>query len=98
MQVLLRLVEARSLMPSINKKLLIVFNPSLDLNLNLFHAQWANARSLLPQHIRVVEMSMNDSWFRDSGPTVSLFSPTRIFFIISISFRVCLDHGNGEVE
>ncbi|XP_060173837.1 agmatine deiminase-like isoform X1 [Lycium barbarum] len=32
-------------------------------------AQWENARSLLPKHIRVVEMSMNDSWFRDTGPT-----------------------------
>lgn len=31
--------------------------------------QWTNARSQLPPHIRVVEMSMNDSWFRDSGPT-----------------------------
>ncbi|XP_027330840.1 agmatine deiminase [Abrus precatorius] len=32
-------------------------------------AQWENARSQLPEHIRVVEMSMNDSWFRDIGPT-----------------------------
>ncbi|KAL3512349.1 hypothetical protein ACH5RR_025066 [Cinchona calisaya] len=32
-------------------------------------AQWAYARSLLPDNIRVVEMSMNDSWFRDTGPT-----------------------------
>ncbi|KAI4356964.1 hypothetical protein L6164_000942 [Bauhinia variegata] len=32
-------------------------------------AQWANARSQLPKHIRVIEMSMNDSWFRDTGPT-----------------------------
>ncbi|XP_057951467.1 agmatine deiminase [Malania oleifera] len=32
-------------------------------------AQWANARTQLPQNIRVVEMSMNDSWFRDTGPT-----------------------------
>ncbi|PIN06957.1 Agmatine deiminase [Handroanthus impetiginosus] len=31
--------------------------------------QWENARSQLPKHIRVVEMSMNDSWFRDTGPT-----------------------------
>ncbi|XP_047971029.1 agmatine deiminase-like [Salvia hispanica] len=31
--------------------------------------QWKNARSHLPEHIRVVEMSMNDSWLRDSGPT-----------------------------
>ncbi|XP_014509067.1 agmatine deiminase [Vigna radiata var. radiata] len=31
--------------------------------------QWVNARSQLPKHIRVVEMSMNDSWFRDTGPT-----------------------------
>ncbi|EPS63668.1 hypothetical protein M569_11111, partial [Genlisea aurea] len=32
-------------------------------------AQWENARHQLPSHIRVVEMSMNDSWFRDTGPT-----------------------------
>lgn len=32
-------------------------------------AQWANARSQLPHNIRVIEMSMNDSWFRDTGPT-----------------------------
>ncbi|KAL5725608.1 agmatine deiminase [Ranunculus cassubicifolius] len=32
-------------------------------------AQWENARSQMPPNIRVVEMSMNDSWFRDSGPT-----------------------------
>ncbi|GFP99363.1 agmatine deiminase [Phtheirospermum japonicum] len=25
--------------------------------------------SQLPEHVRVVEMSMNDSWFRDTGPT-----------------------------
>ncbi|VFQ89842.1 unnamed protein product [Cuscuta campestris] len=31
--------------------------------------QWSNARNQLPEHIRVVEMSLNDSWFRDSGPT-----------------------------
>lgn len=32
-------------------------------------AQWKNARSQLPEHIRVVEMSLNDSWLRDTGPT-----------------------------
>ncbi|KAG9448659.1 hypothetical protein H6P81_008624 [Aristolochia fimbriata] len=32
-------------------------------------SQWANARSQLPENIRVVEMSMNDTWFRDTGPT-----------------------------
>ncbi|KAJ7515758.1 hypothetical protein O6H91_22G026600 [Diphasiastrum complanatum] len=32
-------------------------------------SQWENARNLLPAHIRVVEMSMNDAWFRDTGPT-----------------------------
>lgn len=35
------------------------------------HCQWENARSQLPENIRVIEMSMNDSWFRDTGPTVS---------------------------
>ena len=33
------------------------------------HKQYANARSMLPSQIRVVEMSSNDSWMRDCGPT-----------------------------
>lgn len=32
-------------------------------------AQYDNARALLPEHIRVVEMSSNDAWARDYGPT-----------------------------
>lgn len=31
-------------------------------------AQFTNARAMLPPQIRVVEMSLNDSWFRDTGP------------------------------
>jgi len=31
--------------------------------------QFDNARSELPEHIRVVEMSNDDSWIRDCGPT-----------------------------
>lgn len=31
--------------------------------------QYDNARSLLPEHIRVVEMSSNDAWARDYAPT-----------------------------
>lgn len=32
-------------------------------------AQYDNARNMLPDNIRVVEISNNDSWVRDSGPT-----------------------------
>lgn len=32
--------------------------------------QFANARNMLPAQVRVVEMSNNDSWIRDCGPTV----------------------------
>jgi agmatine deiminase len=32
-------------------------------------AQFTNARNLLPANVRVVEMSNNDSWMRDCGPT-----------------------------
>lgn len=32
-------------------------------------AQFRNARHLLPPQIRVVELSYNDSWMRDCGPT-----------------------------
>lgn len=39
-------------------------------------AQWENACSLLPKHIRVVEMSINDSWFRDTGPTFVIRNTT----------------------
>jgi len=31
-------------------------------------AQFPNARALLPDHLRVVEMSSNDAWMRDCGP------------------------------
>ncbi len=31
--------------------------------------QFENARTLLPEHIRVIEMSSNDSWMRDIGPS-----------------------------
>ncbi len=33
------------------------------------HDQFSNARQKLPTHIRVVEMSNNDAWMRDCGPT-----------------------------
>ena len=32
-------------------------------------AQFLNARQMLPPEVRVVEMSCNDSWIRDCGPT-----------------------------
>ena len=32
-------------------------------------SQFANARSRLPENIKVVEMSSNDAWVRDCGPT-----------------------------
>ncbi len=31
--------------------------------------QFLNARHTLPEHVRVVEMSYNDAWMRDCGPT-----------------------------
>ncbi len=31
--------------------------------------QFENARSMLPEHIRLVEMSSDDSWMRDVGPS-----------------------------
>ena len=30
--------------------------------------QFKNARSILPAHIRVIELSYNDAWIRDNGP------------------------------
>jgi agmatine deiminase len=33
------------------------------------HRQFQNARNMLPPHIRVVEISNNDAWMRDIGPT-----------------------------
>jgi agmatine deiminase len=31
--------------------------------------QWTNARERLSEHIRVIEMSTNDAWVRDTGPS-----------------------------
>ena len=33
------------------------------------HGQFRNARNMLPPSVRVVEISSNDSWMRDCGPT-----------------------------
>jgi agmatine deiminase len=33
------------------------------------HDQYENARNLLPAQVRVVEISSNDAWMRDCGPT-----------------------------
>ena len=33
------------------------------------HNQFANARQMLPEQVRVVELSNNDAWMRDCGPT-----------------------------
>jgi agmatine deiminase len=33
------------------------------------HDQYENARNLLPREVRVVELSSNDAWVRDCGPT-----------------------------
>lgn len=33
------------------------------------HNQYANAREMLPDEVRVVEMSNDDAWVRDCGPT-----------------------------
>ncbi|KEI69832.1 agmatine deiminase [Endozoicomonas elysicola] len=38
-------------------------------NMAVSYRQYANARALLPPHIRVVEMTTNDSWMRDMGPS-----------------------------
>ncbi|MDO9122734.1 MAG: agmatine deiminase [Anaerolineaceae bacterium] len=39
------------------------------LSMAVSQTQYNNARNLLPGNIRVVEMSNNDSWIRDCGPT-----------------------------
>ncbi len=33
------------------------------------HSQYVNARHMLPPEVRVVELSSNDAWMRDTGPT-----------------------------
>lgn len=39
------------------------------LTMGVNHDQYANARQMLPPNARVVELSNNDAWMRDCGPT-----------------------------
>ncbi|NJD58573.1 MAG: agmatine deiminase [Anaerolineales bacterium] len=39
------------------------------LTMGVNHDQFSNARQMLPANIRVVEISNNDAWMRDCGPT-----------------------------
>ncbi len=41
--------------------------------------QWENARALLPESVRVVELSADDAWMRDVGPT----------FVVDAKGRLC---------
>jgi agmatine deiminase len=43
-----------------------VFEP---LTMGVSAAQWENARQMLPPGIRLIELSSNDAWVRDTGPT-----------------------------
>jgi len=40
-----------------------------SLTMGVSAGQFVNARGMLPPHVRVVEISSNDSWIRDCGPT-----------------------------
>lgn len=40
-----------------------------EMNVLVSAAQYNNCRAQLPEEIRVIEMSNNDAWVRDSGPT-----------------------------
>lgn len=42
------------------------------------HRQFDNARTSLPPQVRVVEMSNNDSWIRDCGPTFVVNDQRRV--------------------
>ncbi|MGD9842023.1 MAG: agmatine deiminase [Steroidobacteraceae bacterium] len=42
---------------------------SESVSVGVSQAQFTNARALLPENVRVVEMSHNDAWMRDMGPT-----------------------------
>ncbi|HEX5394027.1 MAG TPA: agmatine deiminase [Rhodocyclaceae bacterium] len=39
------------------------------LTMGVSAGQWENARRMLPPEIRLVELSSNDAWVRDTGPT-----------------------------
>lgn len=55
-----------------------------------FFSQWENARKQLPHNVRVAEMSMNDSWFRDSGPTVKFFFHITRLLITNFVYHILL--------
>ena len=40
-----------------------------DVTVCVSRAQYAAAREMLPEQVRLIEMSSNDSWIRDCGPT-----------------------------
>ena len=42
------------------------------------HNQFMNARQMLPLHVRVVELSNNDAWMRDCGPTFVVNSQGKV--------------------
>ena len=62
------------------------------------NAQYDNARCQLPEDVRVVEMSTDDSWIRDCGPTF-VTNGTEVrgvdwsFTLGADWLTVCISHG-----
>jgi hypothetical protein len=56
--------------------------------------QWENARNQLPSNVRVLEMSSNDAWFRDTGPTVCFVKPSCLFCHCPLAIISCCDMYN----
>lgn len=48
------------------------------LTMGVNHSQYMNARQMLPPQVRVVEISSNDAWMRDCGPTFVLDGDGRV--------------------
>lgn len=61
---------------------------------------WSIARTLLPIDIRVVEMSQNDSWFRDQAPTFVVHKTKHHIAAVCWDFnawgRVCYDNWDQD--
>lgn len=60
--------------------------------------QWQEAREALPDSVRVIEATIDDSWLRDSGPTVSLCHVAYVARLLPVLHSIAFPSGLRDGE
>lgn len=77
------------------KNIAVAISKFTPVTMCVSHKQFTNARSMLPDNIRVIEMSNDDAWMRDCGPTFLKNDKTGEIRAVDWAFNAWGGHVDG---